>query len=62
MFSETPSTPGRSAQIPRYPGMRFGFPSHRALRRFWSERRPDAVYIATEGPLGWSALRTDTDS
>lgn len=48
----------RSAQIPRYPGMRFGFPSHRALRRFWSERRPDAVYIATEGPLGWSALRT----
>jgi len=48
----------RSAQIPRYPGMRFGFPSHRALRRLWTQRRPDAVYIATEGPLGWSALRT----
>jgi glycosyltransferase involved in cell wall biosynthesis len=48
----------RSAQIPRYPGMRFGFPAHRALRRRWSERRPDAIYIATEGPLGWSALRT----
>lgn len=48
----------RGAQIPRYPGMRFGFPSHRALRRLWTQRRPDAVYIATEGPLGWSALRT----
>lgn len=46
------------AQIPRYPGMRFGFPAHRALQRFWTQRRPDAVYIATEGPLGWSAMRT----
>ena len=48
----------RSAQIPRYPGMQFGFPAHRALLKFWSRRRPDAVYIATEGPLGWSAMRT----
>ncbi len=47
-----------SAQIPRYPGMRFGFPAHRALRRLWTSRRPDAIYIATEGPLGWSAMRT----
>lgn len=45
-------------QIPGYPGMRFGFPAHRAIRKFWTERRPDAIYIATEGPLGWSALRT----
>ena len=48
----------RSAQIPGYPGMRFGFPAHRALRKQWTQRRPDAIYIATEGPLGWSALRT----
>lgn len=47
----------RSAQIPGYPGMRFGFPSHRALRDVWTRRRPDAIYIATEGPLGWSAMR-----
>ena len=49
-------TPG--AQIPRYPGMRFGFPAHRVLRKRWTQRRPDAIYIATEGPLGWSAMRT----
>jgi len=46
------------AQIPGYPGMRFGFPADRALRAEWTRRRPDAIYIATEGPLGWSALRT----
>lgn len=48
----------RSAQIPRYPGMRFGFPAHRMLRAQWKRRRPDAIYIATEGPLGFSAMRT----
>lgn len=47
----------RSAQIPRYPGMRFGFPAGRRLRQQWSRQRPDAIYIATEGPLGLSALR-----
>jgi glycosyltransferase involved in cell wall biosynthesis len=33
-----------------------GLPSGRALARAWTERRPDVVHIATEGPLGWSAL------
>ena len=45
------------AQIPRYPGMRFGFPAARMLRRLWKEKRPDAIYVATEGPLGWSAMK-----
>jgi glycosyltransferase involved in cell wall biosynthesis len=47
-----------SAPIPRYPNLRFGFPSSKSIRKRWSARRPDAIYIATEGPLGWSALRT----
>jgi glycosyltransferase involved in cell wall biosynthesis len=46
------------APIPRYPGMRFGLPSGRRLAARWTLNRPDALYIATEGPLGWSALRT----
>jgi glycosyltransferase involved in cell wall biosynthesis len=45
------------APIPRYPGMRFGLPAGRKLAARWKRRRPDAIYIATEGPLGWSALR-----
>ncbi|MEO6688936.1 MAG: glycosyltransferase family 1 protein [Dokdonella sp.] len=44
------------ASVPRYPGLRFGLPAHRALHRRWSDRRPDVLYIATEGPLGLTAL------
>ena len=42
--------------IPRYNQLKMGMPSRRALERAWTERRPDLVHIATEGPLGWSAL------
>ena len=47
----------RGAALPRYPGLRFGLPAMRALGRHWRQARPDAVYGATEGPLGWSAAR-----
>jgi glycosyltransferase involved in cell wall biosynthesis len=46
-----------SAPIPRYPGLRFGLPAGRRLTARWRAQRPDAIYVATEGPLGWSALR-----
>lgn len=42
--------------LPRYPGLRFGLPAHGALLKAWREQRPDIVHVATEGPLGWSAL------
>jgi glycosyltransferase involved in cell wall biosynthesis len=47
----------RGLPIPRYPQLRMGVPSKQALIKLWSLRRPDLVHIATEGPLGWSALR-----
>lgn len=47
----------RGAALPRYPGLRFGLPAMRALGQHWRQARPDAVYVATEGPLGWSAAR-----
>ncbi|MGY0194014.1 glycosyltransferase family 4 protein [Leptothrix sp. BB-4] len=43
--------------IPRYPGLRMGLPAGRRLRQLWQKERPDVVHIATEGPLGASALR-----
>ncbi len=46
-----------SLPIPRYPGLRFGLPALRKMARILDQCRPDAMYIATEGPLGWSALR-----
>ncbi len=47
----------RGAPLPRYPGLRFGLPATRKLVAQWQKTRPDAIYVATEGPLGWSALR-----
>lgn len=46
-----------SLPLPRYPGLRMGRPCAATLLRQWRQARPDAVYIATEGPLGHSALR-----
>jgi glycosyltransferase involved in cell wall biosynthesis len=43
--------------IPRYPQLKLGFPSKSSLIKAWSLQRPDLVHIATEGPLGWSALQ-----
>lgn len=43
--------------IPGYQGLRFGLPAVGRLRRYWTAHRPRVVHIATEGPLGWSALR-----
>ncbi len=45
------------APLPRYPGLRLGFPATRRLLAHWRRAAPDAVYVATEGPLGWSAIR-----
>jgi len=47
----------RSAALPRYPGLRIGFPAGARLLKEWRTDRPDAIYVATEGPLGWSAVR-----
>lgn len=42
--------------IPRYPLLRLGLPAYRRLRREWTQDRPDLVHVATEGPLGASAI------
>src|SRR5262249_26515375 len=47
----------RGVPIPRYAGLRMGLPCKRELVKMWKRERPDVVHIATEGPLGWSALR-----
>jgi glycosyltransferase involved in cell wall biosynthesis len=43
--------------LPGYEGLQFGLPAGRLLNAQWTMHRPDIVYIATEGPLGWSAMR-----
>ncbi|AIR89506.1 glycosyltransferase family 4 protein [Pseudomonas cremoricolorata] len=60
---DSPGQPGpdllliRGWPLPGYPGLQWGEVSmHRLLRR-WRRQPPDVLYIATQGPLGLSALR-----
>lgn len=43
--------------LPRYPEIRLAFRPARAMRRRLDEARPDAIHIATEGPIGWAGRR-----
>jgi glycosyltransferase involved in cell wall biosynthesis len=43
--------------LPMYRDLRFGLPATGRLVRRWQGDRPALVHVATEGPLGWSAVR-----
>lgn len=43
-------------KLPRYDSLRLGLPAKAALTRSWTKQRPDIVHVATEGPLGWTAI------
>lgn len=47
----------RGLPIPRYPQLKLGLPSKKSLIKAWRQQRPDLIHIATEGPLGWSAVQ-----
>lgn len=42
--------------IPGYPELKAGLPAKGKLLQLWQQQRPDIVHVATEGPLGWSAM------
>ncbi len=43
--------------IPGYSGLHFGLPVAGRIRRAMESFRPQAVYVATEGPMGWAATK-----
>jgi len=47
----------RGFPIPQYPHLRVGAPAAAQLQRVWTTQRPQVVHVATEGPLGESAVR-----
>lgn len=47
----------RGFPLPGYDSLHFGLPANRQLKKLWSQKKPDIVYIATEGPLGLFARR-----
>ena len=42
----------RTVPVPTYPGLRLAIPGRRRIARQIEEARPDAIHIATEGPIG----------
>ncbi len=57
MAGEFKQVPLPGVPIPGYPLLRLGLPARGKLRRRWIAERPDLVHVATEGPLGYSAVR-----
>ncbi len=47
----------KALPVPGYNAVRIGLIDKGRLRRLWGEQTPDVVYIATEGPLGSTALK-----
>lgn len=43
--------------IPGYKALKFGLPCKRKLLKLWRKSQPEAIYVATEGPLGLSAVK-----
>ncbi len=44
-----------SVGVPTYPGLRIALPNRREIARRIEAAAPDAIHIATEGPIGWAA-------
>lgn len=47
----------RTLPMPTYPEIRLALAPGRRLARMFASFAPDAIHIATEGPLGWAARR-----
>ena len=43
-----------SLPVPTYPGLRVALPNRREIARRIEAAAPDAIHIATEGPIGWA--------
>jgi glycosyltransferase involved in cell wall biosynthesis len=43
-----------SLPVPTYPGLRFALPNRCEIARRIEAASPDAIHIATEGPIGWA--------
>jgi glycosyltransferase involved in cell wall biosynthesis len=44
-----------SVGVPTYPGLRIALPNRRKIADRIEAASPDAIHIATEGPIGWAA-------
>lgn len=49
--------PVRGMPMPGYKEVNIGLPAKKHLKNLWRFSRPDVIYVATEGPLGSSAVK-----
>jgi glycosyltransferase involved in cell wall biosynthesis len=54
LFSELVKVPG--LPLPGYTTLQFGFTRQKVLLKLWTRQRPDLIYVATQGPLGVTAV------
>src|SRR5262245_13458035 len=47
----------RTLPCPTYPEIRLAWRPYRGVATLLTQHAPDAIHIATEGPLGWAARR-----
>lgn len=47
----------KSIPLPGYTEVRIGLPGKSKLASKWTKKRPDVIYVATESPLGYSAIK-----
>ena len=47
----------RSVPCPGYREIRLSRLPYRQVARLFDQARPDAIHVATEGPLGWAARK-----
>lgn len=48
----------RGVALPGYQEVRVGFPKPFRFKKLWKKSQPDVVYVATESPMGASAVKT----
>ena len=46
--------------IPGYQGLKFGLPLKGRISQAIADFQPQAIYVATEGPMGWAAVKAAT--
>ena len=49
--------PVKGVPMPGYKEVNIGLPAKNHLKKLWRFSRPDVIYVATEGPLGLSAIK-----
>lgn len=47
----------KGISIPMYPDLQLGWPVRKKLQQAWDSFQPDMVFLVTEGPLSFSALK-----